>query len=154
MTFAFVRTPGFACALCLFIAFAVGTYRHWCISFWERIEILPDAADGDIMSEELRLGAYVPGWKSNNFRVGSWLLVAACSTLGAGWGTVLLRGAQTVHAALFFLGILLTRWALSVTLGIGAASLALRRHWTEKQGTGSGLQGTAAKTGESVTPNT
>ncbi len=150
MLYAFARTPGFACALCLLIAVAAGAYRQWCLRLWERIELLPTADDRDYKSEDARLGAYVPGWKSNNFRVGSWFLVTACSTFGAAWGTILLRATGIVHAGLYFLGILLTRWALSATLGLGAANLALRKYATETPATGYKLQSAGTKTGERV----
>ncbi|MGD0226816.1 MAG: hypothetical protein ABSF71_31190 [Terriglobia bacterium] len=114
------------CAMCLLIAVLVGAYRQWCIYFWERIELLPIADDGDNKSEDFHLNAYVPGWKSNKFRIGSWLLVAACSTLGAAWGTVLLRGFNFEHRIIYFLGILLTRWLLSALLGMSVANHTLR----------------------------
>jgi hypothetical protein len=114
------------CALCLLIAVAAGAYRRWCLYFGERIEILPTLDDGDKRSEDLHLDAYVPGWKSNKFRIGLWLLVAACSTLGAAWGTVLLRGVNIQPDIWYFLGILLTRWVLSALLGTSVANYALR----------------------------
>lgn len=117
--------------LCLLIAIAVGAYRRWCLYFWERIEILPNLDDGDKKSEDLHLHAYVPGWRSRKFRIGSWLMAAACSGLGAGWATVLLRGVNIQRDVWYFLGILLTRWVLSALLGIGAATYALRRHDSE-----------------------
>lgn len=119
------------CAACLLIAVAIGAYRQWCIYFWERIELLPSAGDSDTLPEDLRLSAYVPGWKSNKVRVGSWLLAAACSGLGAGWATVILRGVNIQRDVWYFLGIVLTRWVLSALLGIGAATYALRRHDSE-----------------------
>ena len=73
------------CALCLLVAVVVGAFRHWCIYLWNRTETVVLAAGGDDPSEEWRLGPYVPAWKSRQVRMGSWLLVAACSTLGAAW---------------------------------------------------------------------
>lgn len=143
MILAYPPMPSLVCAVCLFIAVAVGAYRQWCLHVWEVIEILPSADDWDNKSRDLRLSAYAPGWKSNNFRVGSWLVVAACSTLGGAWESFFLRGSEIEHGIQCFLGILLIRWLLSAALGISAASFALRRQetgcrgqQTEKQATG------------------
>ena len=86
MTLAFPLTSWVVCALCLLIAVVVGAYRHWCKYLWIRTAIVLVANAGDNRPGELRLGAYVPGWKSIKVRVGSWLLVAAFSTLGRGLG--------------------------------------------------------------------
>jgi hypothetical protein len=95
--------------------------------------------DGDNKPEDLPLGAYVPGWKSLKVRIGSWLLVAACSTLGAAWGTVLLRGFHIQPGIWYFLGILLTRWLLSALLGTSVANYTLRTQGITRQGIGERL---------------
>jgi hypothetical protein len=122
---------------------------------WERIELLPTAGDRAILPEDLHLDDYVPGWKSENFRIGSWFFVAGCSILGAAWATILLRGTDIRPGIKYFLGILLTRWVLSAIIGIGAAYFAQRRPGTRFQGTetpgqGYRLQGTVEKTRHGV----
>ena len=107
-------------ALCLLVAVVVGAFRHWCIYLWNRTETVVLAAGGDNL--ELRLGPYVPAWKSRQVRMGSWLLVAAYSTLGAAWATV--RG---FDFGMYFWGILLIRWLLSALLGTGVANHTLRQ---------------------------
>ena len=126
MTLAFPITSWVVCALCLLIAVVVGAYRHGCKYLWIRTAIVLVANAGDNKPEELRLGAYVPGWKSIKVRIGSWLLVAAFSTLGAAWGAVLLRGFDIGQGSKYFLGILLTRWLLSALLGRSVANYTLR----------------------------
>jgi hypothetical protein len=111
-------------ALCLLIAVVVGAYRHWCKYLWIRTAIVLVADAGDNKPEELRLGACVPGWKSIKVRIGSWLLVAAFSTLGAAWGA--LRGFDIGQGSKYFLGILLTRWLLSALLGRSMANYTLQ----------------------------
>jgi hypothetical protein len=124
MILAFPHTSWVVCALGLLIAVVVGAYRHWCKYLWIRTAIVLVANAGDNKPEELRLGAYVPGWKSIKVRIGSWLLVAACSTLGAAWGAV--RGFDIGQGSKYFLGILLTRWLLSALLGRSVANYTLR----------------------------
>ena len=77
MTLAFPITSWVVCALCLLIAVVVGTYRHGCKYLWIRTAIVLVGRAGDNKPEELRLGAYAPGWKSIKVRIGQWLLVAA-----------------------------------------------------------------------------
>ena len=103
----------------------------------------------------LRLNDYVPGWKSKKFRIGSWLFVAACGTLGAAWTTLLLRGPDIRPGIGYFLAILLARWVLSAITGIGAANYSLRKYGTGFQGTatqetGYRLQGSVEKSHHSV----
>ena len=121
MTLAFPIISWVVCALCLLIAVVVGTYRHGCKYLWIRTAIVLVGNAGDNKPEELRLGAYAPGWKSIKVRIGSWLLVAAFSTLGAAWGAVLLRGFDIGQGSKYFLGILLARWLLSALLGRSVA---------------------------------
>jgi len=117
MTLAFSHTAWVACALCLLIAVVVGAYRHGCKYLWIRTAIVLVAGAGDNKPGKMRLGAYVPGWESRKVRIGSWLLVAAFSTLAAALGTVLSRGFDFGQGSKYFLGILLTRWLLSALLG-------------------------------------
>jgi hypothetical protein len=124
MILAFPNISLVVCALCLLIAVVAGVYRHWCKYLWIRTAIVLVANAGDEKPEQLRLGAYVPAWKSIKVRIGSWLLVAACSTLGAAWGAV--RGFGIGQASKYFLGILLTRWLLSALLGRSVANYTLR----------------------------
>lgn len=145
----------FACTACVLLALAAGAYRQWCIYFWERIELLPSTDAGNILPEDLRLNDYVPGWKSKKFRIGSWLFVAACGTLGAAWTTLLLRGPDIRPGIRYFLAILLARWVLSAITGIGAANYSLRKYGTGFQGTatqetGYRLQGSVEKSHHSV----
>ena len=127
MIFPFPNTSLIVGALCLLIAVVVGAFRHWCIYLWKRTEVVPVAAGGGDETEELRLGAYIPAWKSHKVRMGSWLLVAACSSLGAALGAVLLRGFDSGHGSTYFLEFLFTRWLLSALLGRGLASYTLRK---------------------------
>jgi hypothetical protein len=115
------------CALFLLMAVVVGVFRHWCVCLWNRTEVVLIADGGGSKTEELRFGAHIPAWKSRNLRIGSWLLVAACSTLGAALGTVLMQGFDVAHGSKYFFGILLVRWFLSVLLGRGLAIYTLRR---------------------------
>ena len=126
MILAFRNTSLVACALCLLVAVVVGAFRHWCAYLWKRTGIVLIAAGGGNKTEELRLGAYVPAWKSRNVRLGSWLLVAACSTLGAALVTVLPKDFDIGRGGKYFLGILLIRWLLSALLGKGVANYTLR----------------------------
>ena len=64
MILAFPHTSLVVCALCLLIGVVVGAYRHWCKYLWIRTAIVLVANAGDNTPKELRLGAYVPGWKS------------------------------------------------------------------------------------------
>lgn len=115
------------CALCLLIAIVAGAYRHWCKCLWMRTEIVLVSDGGDNETEELRLGARVPAWKSRTVRIGSWLLVTAFSTLGAAFGTVPPQGFDIGHGSKYFWRILLARWLLSALLGRGVANYTLRR---------------------------
>ena len=110
-----------------------------------RTEIVVMATAGDNKTEELRLGPYVPAWKSRQVRIGSWLLVAAFSTLGAALAT----GFDIQHSSKYFLGILLARWLLSALLGRAVAGYTeqvsgARRQvsGTERQSTVNSLQST------------
>ena len=118
MTLTFPNTSWLVYAPCLLIAVAIGAFRHWSIYLWNRTEIVVIATGGNHTTEELRLGPYVPAWKSLHVRTGSWLLVAACSTLGAALAT----GFAIQHSSKYFLGILLARWLLSALLGRSVAS--------------------------------
>jgi hypothetical protein len=127
MIIAFSRISWVGCALCMLMAVVVGAFRHWCMYLWKRTGILRIAAGKDNKAEELRLGPYVPTWKSRKVQLGSWLSVAACSILGAALGTVPPQGFDIGHFSNYFLGILLTRWLLSALLGRGVANYTLRR---------------------------
>ena len=125
MILAFPNTSLVVCALCLLIAVAVGAYRHGCKYLWIRTLIVLVADGGANKRQDLHLGAYVPSWKSIKVRIGSWLLVAACSTLGAALGTVLNQRFDIEQGSEFG-GILLTRWLLSAVLGRSVANYTLR----------------------------
>jgi hypothetical protein len=126
MILAFPNTSLVVCALCLLIAVVVGAYRHGCKYLWIRTAIVLVADGGANKRQDLHLGAYLPGWKSIKVRIGSWLLVAACSTLGAALGAVLPQRFDIGHGSKYFLGILLTRWLLSALLGRSVANYTLR----------------------------
>jgi hypothetical protein len=64
MILAFPNISLVVCALCLLIAVVAGVYRHWCKYLWIRTAIVLVANAGDEKPEQLRLGAYVPAWKS------------------------------------------------------------------------------------------
>jgi hypothetical protein len=116
MILAYLNPSWVVCALCLLIAVVIGAFRHWSIYLWNRTEIVVVATGGDNKTEELRLGPYVPAWKSRQVRIGSWILVAAFSILGAALAT----GFDLQRK--YFLGILLARWLVSVVLGRSVAS--------------------------------
>jgi hypothetical protein len=95
-------------------------------------------------TEEFRLGAYIPAWKSRRVRIGSWLAVAACSLLGATCGAILLKRPGLMHGGRAFLAILFARWVLSALLG---ARLAV---YTQKKAEGLQPAPTAEYTRETL----
>ncbi|MGO8732885.1 MAG: hypothetical protein ACLQVM_08820 [Terriglobia bacterium] len=111
-----------ACVVCLLIAVILGAYRQWCKYLWVRTAIVLVANAGEDKPQELRLGAYVPGWKSPQVRVGSWFLVTALSILGA----ALAIGFDIQGGLKYLICILLIRSLLSAIIGRAIAGYTLR----------------------------
>jgi len=87
--------------------------------------VLMNAGEGG-EAGELRVGIYIPAWKSRSRRLGSRLAVSLLSILGAA-PAVLPHLSRPVPHLCTFLALLVIRWLMSAALGTSLTRYTLRK---------------------------